>query len=163
LNVPKWALPMLDGHAVASFFMDVPKAGEVSIPRVSTIAEDFRNRVEEEILSALLANQNDHQEYSTEDAFVAIPAPITETLKNSLSAIPRRGTSSKSLAQISRLPAERTLRFRAELPTGAVIFAAPVPSVYYREWYTLLLLDRTIHLSLPMPVQTKLILSTRPY
>jgi hypothetical protein len=162
-TIPRWAFSMVAGEPLASFFVEVPKPAEASTPAASPIDGDFRSRVEEEIRSALLANQNDTQQYATDDAFVAISAPITETLKTALSTIPRQGTPNKPLAQISRLPAERTLHFRPELPMGAVIFAAPIPSVYYREWYTVLLLDRVIHGNLPMPVQTALVLSTRPY
>ena len=158
LMLPRWALPMLAEQQLASFFIDAPKTAEA--PNSDA---DFRSRVEDEIRSALLGNQSDPQEYATDDAFVAISVPITETLKNALSAVPRRGAQNKPAAQISRLPAERTLRFRPELPAGAVIFAAPVPSVYYKEWYTLLLLDRVIHGNFPLPVKTTLVLSTRPY
>src|SRR5262249_45751659 len=111
LTIPRWALPMIAGQPLASFFTDPPRSEGASIPpAVSAIDGDFRSRVEDEIRSALLANQNDSQEYATDDGFVAISAPITETSKSALSAIARRGTPNRPLAQISRLPAERTLR-----------------------------------------------------
>jgi hypothetical protein len=163
LTIPRWALSLVAGQPLASFFTEIPKAAVAQTPPASATGGDFRSRVEEEIRSALLANQTEPQEYATDDAFVAISEPITEPLKNALSAIPRQGMPNKPLAQISRLPAERTLRFRPELPTGAVIFAAPVPSVYYKEWYTFLLLDGVIHGSFPLRVQTTLTVSTRPY
>src|SRR5262249_31132672 len=145
----------------AKFLSEVPKPAEAATQ--SGLSEDFRANVEAEIRSALLSAQPGAQEYSTDDAFVAISAPVTDTLREALSAIPRRGPPNKPAAQISGLPAERTLRFKSELPAGAVIFAAPVPSVYYREWYMVLLLDRVIHGSLPIPVKTMLLLSMRPY
>ena len=163
LVLPRWALPMLADQQLSGLFTDVPKPTEASTSAVSTPEQDFRAKVEDEIRSALLAVQSDPQEYSTRDAFVAISGPMTETLRDALAAVPRRGAPGKPEVQISRLPAERTLRFSSELPTGAVIFAAPVPSVYYKEWYIVLLLDRVIHGSLPIPLRTMLLLSVHPY
>jgi hypothetical protein len=160
LTFPKWAVPIMADQDLAKFFVDVPKATR---PTTAAADGDFRSHVEDEIRSALLPAQNEPQEYSSDDAFVAVSAPVSEALRDALSAIPRRGTSQKTVGQISRLPAERTLRFKGDLPTGGIIFAAPVPSAYYKEWYTTLLLDRVIHGSLPIPVKTMLLLSMRPY
>ena len=44
-----------------------------------------------------------------------------------------------------------------------MIFASPVPSVYYKEWYLVLFLDRVIHRSLPRTLKTTLPLTVRPY
>jgi hypothetical protein len=161
LILPRWALPMLTDQQFTKFFSEPPKSAEAPIQHGPD--GDFRANVEAEIRSALLAAQPEAQEYSTSDAFVAISAPVTDTLRDALSAIPRKGAPNKTAAQISRLPAERTLRFKSELSTGAVIFAAPVPSVYYKEWYIVLLLDQVIRSSLPIPVKTMLLLSMRPY
>ena len=155
---PKWALPMVTDQQLAGLFKDIP----TPMARESAAsALDFRGRVEEEIRDALLGAQGQSQDYATDDAFVAISAPITDTLRQALTAIPRRLAANKDAA--SRLRAERTLRFTSELPTGAVIFAAPVPSVYYREWYLVLLLDRMIRGSVRAPLQTSLLLSLHPY
>lgn len=162
LILPAWALPMLSDQQFAKFFSEVPKTVE-SATAAPPIDGDFRANVEAEIRSALLASPAEQQEYSTENAFLAMSVPVSETLRNALAAIPRRGTGNKPAAQISRLPAERTLRFKSQLPAGAVIFAAPVPSVYYREWYIVLLLDSVIHGNLPIPLKTTLPLSTSPY
>jgi hypothetical protein len=62
-----------------------------------------------------------------------------------------------------RLSAERTLRFKSDLPTGAVILAAPVPGVYYKDWYSILLLDRLIRRVVPVSVTTLLPLTMNPY
>src|SRR5207244_10660012 len=102
-------------------------------------------------------------EDATDDAFVAISAPIPSALRDALATIPRRGLSKKSQEQNGRLPAERTLRFKSDLPTGALIFASPVPSVYYRQWYVLLLLDRVIHQALSVPLKTTLLPSLHSY
>jgi hypothetical protein len=84
-------------------------------------------------------------------------------LLDALAAIPRRGSSNKPQEQVTRLSAERTLRFKSDLPTGAVIFAAPAPAVYYQQWYLLLLLDKLIHRIVRLPLQTSLPLNVRPY
>jgi hypothetical protein len=163
LVLPRWALPMLTDQQLSDLFKDVPKSANASGRALDPAHADFRSRVEEEIRSALLPSQSESQGYSTDDAFIAMSVPISETLRDALAGIPRRSPSIRPDGQISRLPAERTLRFRSELPAGAVIFAAPVPNVYYQEWYTILLLDRIVHDSLPIPLKTSLQLSLRPY
>ena len=161
LILPQWALSMLTAQQLSNLLTEVPKSTAASISAAPAPDQGFRAGVEEEIRRALLTNQSETQEYSTDDAFVAVSTPITDTLRDALSGIPRRA-SGKRDTQTSRLPAERTLRFKSELPSGAVIFAAPVPSVYYREWYMVLLLDRVIHGRLPLPLKTMLLLSLRP-
>ena len=155
-TIPRWALPMLANPQLASLLKDGPARNE------SSQATDFRAKVEEEVRSALLGVEAQPVEYATDDAFIAISAPIPSELREALAAIPHRGLSKKSEEE-SRLPAERTLRFKSELPAGAVIFAAPVPSVYYRQWYVLLLLDRVIHQALSAPLKTTLFPSLHPY
>jgi hypothetical protein len=78
-------------------------------------------------------------------------------------AFPKRGSAGKSEDVISRLPAERTLRFKSDLPEGAVIFASPIPGAYYKQWYLVLLLDRLIHRTLPLRVATTFPLTVQPY
>ena len=155
-TIPRWALPMLANPQLASLLKDVPARNE------SSEATGFRAKVEEEVRSALLGVEAQPVEYATDDAFIAISAPIPSELREALAAIPHRGLSKKSEEE-SRLPAERTLRFKSELPAGAVIFASPVPSVYYRQWYVLLLLDRVIHQALSAPLKTTLFPSLHPY
>jgi hypothetical protein len=155
-TIPQWALPMLADRQLASLLNEVPKINEAAE------ATDFRAKVEDEVRSALLGAEAEPVEYSTDDAFIAISAPIPGDLRDALAAIPHRGLSKKSQEQ-DRLPAERTLRFKSDLPTGAVIFASPVPSVYYQQWYVLLLLDRVIHQALSAPLKTTLLPSLHPY
>jgi hypothetical protein len=64
---------------------------------------------------------------------------------------------------VDRLPAERTLRFKSDLPEGAVIFASPLAGVYYKQWYLVLLLDRLIHRIVRLPLKTSLPLSVHPH
>ena len=154
-TIPRWALPMLANPQLASLLKDVPARNE------SSEATDFRAKVEEEVRSALLGVEAQPVEYATDDAFIAISAPIPSELREALAAIPHRG--SKKSEEQNRLPAERTLRFKSDLPTGAVIFASPVPTVYYRQWYVLLLLDRVIHQALSVPLKTTLLPSLHSY
>ncbi len=157
LTVPKWALPMV-AERLPDFFQDVPKD-----EKPHPLSTDFRDKVEEEIRSALLGSNVTASGYATGDAFVLISAPIPNSLRDALAGIAKRDATNTPDVQINKLPAERTLRFKPELPTGAVIFASPVPSVYYKEWYLVLFLDRVIHRSLPRTLKTTLPLTVRPY
>ena len=38
---------------------------------------------------------------------------------------------------------------KTKLLRGAVIFASPIPGMYYKEWYSVLLLDRLIRRMVP--------------
>ena len=162
LTIPQWALPTFMEGQLAAFFKDPPRETERAESPDSSLP-DFRAQVDEEIRSALLGADTHSEEYRTADAFLAITAPIPETLRDALSAIPKRGSVNRSENEISRLPAERTLRFKSDLTTGAVIFAVPVPSVYYQQWYLILLLDRILHRTVPAPLETSLVPSLRPH
>ncbi len=160
--IPRWALPLLADQQLAALFKEVPNQIAASGSTVPAARNDFRAKVEEEIRSALLGPQSESLEYATDDGFIAISASIYETLRDAMAAIPRRSAADKPDTLTNRLRAERTLRFTSELATGAVIFAAPVPSVYYKEWYLVLLLDQVIRGSIRAPLQTALLLSLRP-
>ena len=157
LTVPRWAVPVIADGQLANLLKDVPR--ETVVPPMT----DFRSKVEEEIRLALLGPQAQQPEYATSDAFVAMSGQIPDAVRDALAAIPRRASSDRPNEQVSRLPAERTFRFKSDLPTGAVVFAVPVPSIYYREWYLLLLLDRVIHRVLSVPMETALTLSLHSY
>jgi hypothetical protein len=155
---PAWAAPMLFGRLPA-LFKDVPDGDKGTDP----LSPDFREKVEEEIREALLGASVLEPDYATADAFVLSSVPAPKSLLDALAAIPKRGSLNKPQEQASRLAAERTLRYRSDLPTGAVIFAAPAPPVYYQQWYLLLLLDKLIHRAVRLPLQTSLLLNVRPY
>ena len=158
LSIPQWALPKILG-LLPALFKEVPL-----VEKAGPSSPDFRAKVEEEIRSALLgARQPVGASYATDNAFVLISAAAPDSLRESLAAIPKRASPSTSEEQIDRLPAERTLRFKPELPAGGVIFASPIPGVYYKQWYLILLLDRVIHRAVPLMLQTALPLSVRPY
>jgi hypothetical protein len=157
ITAPKWALPMLL-ERLPALFKEVPEADAGARPVL-----DFRAMVEEEIRSALLGSSPALSPYATSDAFVLISAPIPNSLRDELAGITKRGSAARPDDQISRLPAERTLRFKSDLPEGAVIFASPIPGVYYKQWYLVLLLDRLIQRSVPLALKTSLPLTVRPH
>lgn len=156
---PAWAAPMVFEH-LPGLFKEVPSEDTANAPVSAT---DFRARVEEEIRDALLGANVSEPDYATGDAFVLTSVPPPKSLLDALAAIPRRGAANRPQEPAQRLPAERTLRFKSDLATGGVIFAAPAPAVFYKEWYLLLLTDKLIHRVVPLPVQTLLPLNVRPY
>jgi hypothetical protein len=156
VTAPKWALPMLTDR-LPGLFRDVGAAPSSPLP------VDFREKVEEEIRSALLGPGAQPEAYSTDDAFILISAPVSDSLSEMLRAIPKRAPATKPEEAINKLLAERTLRFRSDLPAGAVIFASRAPGVYYKQWYLMLLLDQVIRRTVPLQVKTTLPLTVRPY
>ena len=156
ITAPKWALPMLMDR-LPDLFRAVGAAASSPSP------VDFREKVEEEIRSALLGAGAQPAAYLTDDAFILISAPVSDSVREMLQAIPKRAAATKPNDAINRLLAERTLRFKSDLPAGAVIFASPAPGVYYKQWYLMLLLDRVIHRLVPLQLKTALPLTVRPY
>jgi hypothetical protein len=156
ITAPKWSLPMLMDH-LPGLFRDVGSDPSSPLPM------DFRATVEEEIRSALLGPGPQPGGYSTDDAFILISAPVSDSLREALQAIPKRASANRPGEAANRLPAERTIRFRSDLPAGAVILASHLPGVYYKQWYLMLLLDRVIHRIVTPPVKTTLPLTVRPY
>jgi hypothetical protein len=159
--IPAWAaVPVFD--EIPSLFKDVPGGDKEATPGSATPL-DFRGKVESEIRDALLGAAFSEADYATGDAFMLSSTAPPKSSVDALAAIPKRGSPGKSQEQGARLAAERTLRFKSDLPTGAVIFAAPAPSVYYKQWFLLLVLDRLIHRSVPLQLKTSLPLNVRAY
>jgi hypothetical protein len=156
---PKWALPMLT-ERLPALFREVP-GDEGAAP--SSPSNDFRSKVEEEVRNALLGPPHSARAYSTEDAFVLISGQPPASLREALAAIPKRASGNSPEDAQNRLVAERTLRFKSELPEGGVIFGAPLPGVYYKQWYQLLLLDKLIHRIVPLNLTSTLPLTVIPY
>jgi hypothetical protein len=156
IAAPRWSLPMFIDGVLPALFTEVPKGD------VRRAAWDFRLKVEDEIRNALLGPVGEEAPYATDDAFVLISAS-SSALRSQLEAIPKRPGRNKPEEPFSRLPAERTLRFKSDLPTGAVIFASPLPGVYYRQWYLVLLLDRLIRRVVPLQLNTSLSLTVQPH
>jgi hypothetical protein len=161
LTVPPWATPALF-QDLPAFFMQVPEGDKGSLGSDRTVP-DFREKVEEEIRSALLGSQTVSSDYSTDSAFLLISSTVPATLREALAGIPRRASAKSAIEVVERLPAERTLRFKSDLSSGGVVFAAPAPAVYYKQWYLILMLDRLIHRIIALPLKTSLPLTARPY
>ncbi len=160
IRIPDWALPVVTG-GVADYFKEVPRSADTAVP-----ADDFSARVEAEIRTALLGADADIPHFSTDRAFVVISGTAPEEFTRNLGSIPRRESLRPLGASTRRLPAERTLRFNREEPgqiDGSVIFASPVPGVFYAEWYSVLLLDRLIQRVMPLKVATSLPLVLEQY
>jgi len=158
LVVPQWAEPMFDVQ-LAALFKEVPNEQ----PMASLTNSDFRAKVEEEIRSALLGYHFEEHEYTTDRAFVLFSGMFPASLQEKLAAIPRRAASPEQDLSAVRLPAQRTLRFKSDLPAGAVVIASPISTVYYKGWYSSLLLDRLIKRIMPMSPSTLLPLTLRPH
>jgi len=158
ITVPKWATPMF-ADPLAAFFREVPEEKGNS----KRASGDFRARVEDEIRNALLGYAPDIPDYSTDKAFLLMTGPIPENLRRRLEEIPKRSSKTPQEMPAGPLSADRTFRFKADLPTGAVILAAPVTSVYYKDWYSVLFLDRLIRKVVPLSVTTSLPLTINSY
>ncbi len=156
LTAPPWAKPMFLSY-IADFFKETP--GTTDERR----DPDFRERAEIEIRDALLGPQLQSPDYGTQTAFLSMTRPIPETLKENLAAIPTRTSAARPGSIPPRLTAERTLRFTSDQPVGAVIFASPAPSVHFKGWYQVLMLDRLLRRTLSLKPVTSLPLSLRPY
>ena len=156
--VPQWAAGMFTDQ-LSALFKEIPGEG----PAPPEANENFRAKVEGEIRSALLGTVSRTEEYATDRAFVLFPGPIPDALRESLAGIKNRPSKEESDRTVNRLPAERTLRFKSDLAVGGVIFGAPAPAVFYKEWYSILLLDRVIRRVVPLKVISDLQLATHPY
>jgi hypothetical protein len=159
ITAPQWAIPVVASE-LPGLFQQIPADGESAAGEPA----DFRARVEEEIRKALVPQRPIGSEYATDQAFVLISESLPSSLREALSAIPKRTASRNTRDDVpGTLTAERSLRFnKSDLPEGAVIFASPVPGVYYKQWYLVLLLDRLIQRTVPLPLKTSLPLAVRP-
>jgi len=77
ITAPKWALPMLTDR-LPDLFRDVGAAPSSPSP------VDFREKVEEEIRSALLGVGTQPAAYLTDDAFILISASVLDSVREML-------------------------------------------------------------------------------
>ena len=170
VKVPLWAKPIVEESA-ARFFAETPgkdpALGDRALAgarlRADASDADFRAKVKDEIRISLLGSHPYHhkpagwkfdlaelspkdleqffaENYGTDHAFVMMsgaPSPAWDEVPARTSRLPRAPRNDV-------FKAERNFRFPPGRPAGAVIFASPVPSVYYKGWYAVLLLDRLI-------------------
>jgi hypothetical protein len=158
MRVPDWASSAV-ADRVAALFTEVPAAQTNIAPN----GQDFRAKVEEEIRNALIEAVPAEDGYATDRAFVLFSGTIPSGLVDKLNAIPRRTPSSGRASTGIRLPAQRTIRFKSDSPVGAVIFASPIAAVYYKGWYSALLLDRLMKRLVTIPAATALPFTLTPY
>jgi hypothetical protein len=158
ITVPRWAAPMFTDE-LAAIFKEIPAAPTDAAAR----NDDFRSKVEAEVREALIGSASQPAEYATDRAFVLFPGPVPNALRESLAAIPNRPSKARPDVTANRLAAERTLRFKSDLELGGVVFAAPTPAIFYKEWYSILLLDRVIRRLVPLRITSELQLTTHPY
>src|SRR5262249_25521639 len=85
------------------------------------------------------------ENYGTDRAFVVLTSPLSDDVRRDLSAVIARKSRPLPPSGVHVMDAERTLHFGSDGSTGAVIFAAPVPGVFYRSWYVTLVRDRIVH------------------
>jgi predicted Zn-dependent peptidase len=193
IRVPSWAAPMVVNAAAAFFAATpdkdrnvVDRARASVLANASEQATEFRAKVEAEIRIDLLGShpythpptgwKSDVEQVSTDDvirfftenygtdrAFVVVSSSLPDDLRAALSSV--KGRKSRPLPEFTRrlLNAERTIHFEPEGTTGAAIFAAPIPGVYYREWYATLLLDRIVRRTFREKPMTALTLTVDPY
>jgi hypothetical protein len=187
VSVPEWARPMVLSE-LAALFQEMPGANAELIERAFKLPRpvSFRSKVEDEIRIGLLGSHPYHhpsagwpadveqtshddiarffkEHYGTDRAFVLMSVRAGDELRQKLSAIPERKSRRLPEAALRVATAERTLRFPGEENTGAVIFASPVPSVFYRGWYSVLMLDRLVRRAVPGNPSTSIVPAMDPY
>ncbi len=187
VNVPDWAKPMVLAH-VAALLGETPENSSDLLDRARRAdrPSTFRSRVEDEIRIGLLSSHpyhhpmdgwaadvqqitNEHvvrffnENYGTDRAFVLTASPVMDEFRQKLSAIPERKSRKISESAIRAGNAERILRFPSEENAGAMIFASPLPGVFYRGWYAVLMLDGLIRRAVPGKPVTSIIPTLDPY
>ncbi len=187
ISVPLWAKPMLLDQ-VAAYFGVTPgqQPDLLERARLAALESAAPRRIEDEIRIALLGSHPYHhpsagwasdleqataedlirffnENYGTDRAFVLMSSPVPGEVRQRVQELTVR-TSRKIPEFVSRLAnAERTFRVVSGDPAGAVIFAAPVPGVFYRGWFSALMLDRLIRRTVPGPPATTITPTLDPY
>jgi len=179
LKMPNWARPMVV-DSIAEFLSETPQKNPELVDRAldevrfrtasskaSAVSMDPRTRIEEQFRIAMLGSgaaidiQAVRREaiekffvenYGTDRAFVLINGPAA----NSLQAVERR--ISPAPKPVAEIPAKSSPPFYipSDLDEGVLILGVAVPSVYYRNWYALLMLDQLIQQTAPSKPKTVL-------
>jgi hypothetical protein len=168
LRVPAWGQPLVTEH-VGIYLREMPSGRELPEPVNSD--RKFRDQVEKEVRLALLGadqvladpQEFFNKEYGTDRMFVGMSGGVPENIAQELGSIPVRRSATRQTPKSPMLTAERTLKFVSDFPVGAVVFAVPVPGVYYDAWYSMLVLDRLIRRAVPGRPTTTLPLNVEPY
>ena len=183
LKMPVWASPMVES-AIVDFLSETPQKNPALMERAlqevrSRVppSSDVRSEVEKQIQIALLgaSAQSDLSQmsremvtgffakyYGTNRAFVAVNSTSLKTLQS----VERR-ISDDPATKTEGTPRETNSvslpRVATDFDEGALILGAPTPSVYYRNWYALLMLDRLIQSTLPSKPKTEFLPSLEPH
>ncbi|HLQ77816.1 MAG TPA: hypothetical protein VK210_10700, partial [Terriglobia bacterium] len=184
LKMPDWARPMVE-ESISEFLSETPQKNPALVDRAlddvrsrtASVPADVRFRIEEQFRIALLGQEaksdlsavrpsNVEQffakNYGTDRAFVAVSAPLSHAPE----AVERRSseTADATNAQTEIVPKPSlSLRIETELLDGAVLLGMPVPSVYYRNWYAFLMMDRLISQAIAEKPATVLSPTLEPY
>jgi len=192
ISVPNWAKPMVVDH-VAKYLSDPGEQNLQRLGLARSAASgaassgtDFLPRIEDEIRLALLGSHPYHhplqgwkadvdratvddiarfirENYGTDRAFIAMTSAIPEQSLKSIAAVSSRTSVKLAESPFRMGKAERTLRFPSNEAEGSVIFASPVPGVFYRSWYTTLMFDRLVRRLVPGKPTTTLLATVDPY
>ena len=183
LKVPTWARSMVE-RSVAEFLSETPQKNPELVDRALEEVRlrmpsdsDVRAGVETQFRAALLGsyaqadlskasrqtvNEFFTKYYGTNRAFAVTNSASLESLisvERRISEDPRPKTEGPSgNATRVQLP-----RVSSDLDEGAVLLGVPTPSIYYRSWYALLMLDRLIRETVSAKPKTELLPSLEPY
>jgi len=183
LKMPVWAGPMVE-TAIVDFLSETPEKNPALMDRALEdvrsrlpSSSDVRSQVEKQFQIAMLGSSAQGNPamvsremaagffakyYGTNRAFVAVNSASLKSLQSverRTSDDPVTKTESASRLSVS----EALPRVASDLDEGAVILGAPTPSVYYRNWFAFLMLDRLIQNTLPSKPRTELLPSLAPY
>ena len=123
LTVPQWSAALVTG--TCRLLQRNPRSEG---PRDRPPRRGFSRQSRRGGPSALLVPAGAPSDYATEDAFVLSSVPLAPAVRDALAALPKRASAKRANEVTDRLPAERTLRFKSDLATGGVVFAAPAPA-----------------------------------
>jgi hypothetical protein len=186
LKMPNWARPMV-ADSIAEFLSETPQKHPELVDRAldevrsgSSSTGDVPSGVEEQFRLAMMGagaksdlsgvtretvNEFFAKNYGTNRAFVVMnsaPVKALQSVERRISEDPvEKGES--PLKQAMPGPASSSLHVQSNLDEGAVIWGVPTPSIYYRNWYALLMLDRLIQKTVSLKPRTELRLSLDPY
>jgi hypothetical protein len=177
LKMPNWARPMVE-DSIAEFLSESPRKNPELVDRAlnevrfraassmaATSSMDVLAKIEEQFRTAMLGSgalidlQAARREtiekffaenYGTNRAFVlmnAVPSPSLQAVESRSSPTPNQD------AEIPRKPSP-PFYIPSDLDEGMVIMGVAVPSIYYRNWYALLMLDRLIQQTVPSKPRT---------
>lgn len=187
VSVPVWARSMVVDQ-VLPYFADTPAQYPDLVGRAlqSALHSAAPNKPEDEIRNALLGSHPYHhplegwksdvgqltaedvtrffsENYGTDRAFLLMTGSVPVELRQRLLALAPRTSRKIPESAIRVSNAERIIRFAPSETTGNVIFASPVPGVFYKGWYSVLLLDRLVRRTVPGKPSTSLLPTLDPY